>query len=93
MGLSTLTTTHSLNGCLVPELSKDEESYASQISRVTLPSSQVIPPNTISNIPVTLEQSFPKDYIEQPMQDSRGLLGSTILGSKFSCSLSMTQVY
>lgn len=52
--------TLSLNGCLVPtERSKDEESFARWISRVTLPSSQVIPPNTISNIPVTLEQSIP----------------------------------
>lgn len=55
--------TLSLNGCLIPELSKNEESYASWISRVTLPSSQVIPLNTISNIPVTLELSFPEDYI------------------------------
>lgn len=48
-------------------------------SLVTLPSSEVIPPNTISNIPVTLEQSLPDDYIVEPMHDSRGLLSSTIL--------------
>lgn len=88
--------TLSLNGCLVPtELSKDEESFARRISRVTLLSSQVIPPNTILNIPVTLEQSLPKDYIVQPVQDSTGILGSTILGRgkqtfmQFYC-LSMT---
>lgn len=84
MKLSTLTTrlslSLSLNGCLVfTDLRKEEESYASRISRVTLPSSEVIPPNTISNIPVTLEQSLPDDYIVEPMHDSRGLLSSTIL--------------
>lgn len=84
MELSTLTTrlslSLSLNGCLVfTELRKEEESYARRISRVTLPSSEVIPPNTISNIPVTLEQSLPDDYIVEPMHDSRGLLSSTIL--------------
>lgn len=41
--------TLSLNGYLIPtELSKDKESQANQISRVILPSGQVIPPNTIS---------------------------------------------
>lgn len=58
----------------------DEESFASWISRVTLPSSQVIPPNTILNIPVIFEQRLPEDNIALPMQDSKGLLGSTILG-------------
>lgn len=73
--------TLSLNGCLVPtEPSKDEETYVRRISRVTLPSSQAFPPNTILNIPIKFEQSFPEDYIVLPMQDSSRLLGSTILG-------------
>lgn len=80
VNLNNKTLSLSLNGCLVfTELRKEEESYASRISRVTLPSSEVIPPNTISNIPVTLEHSLPDDYIVEPMHDSRGLLSSTIL--------------
>lgn len=62
------------------ELNQDKDSQANQIYMVILPSSQVIPPNTITNIPITLEESLLDDYIVQPMKDSKGLLGSNILG-------------
>jgi hypothetical protein len=43
---------HSLNDCIIPtRLSMEQEPLTNHICRVILPCSQVVPPNTIRNVP------------------------------------------
>lgn len=76
-----MNTIYSLDGSVIPtEMCKDKGSQEKHMCRVKLPLRQVIPSNTISNSSVVLEQNIPKDYIIQPLRDSKVLLRSIILG-------------
>jgi hypothetical protein len=81
-GIVNLNKTLSQNVFIIPtKLSIEQDPLANHIWKVTLPSIQVILPNTISNVPFTLERNLTEDDLIKHVQDSRGLLGSNILGS------------